>query len=98
MAACAHAYLPHNRHSVREKTAWVGLVAVAPDQRGRGLGRRINARAICMAVQALGADAIYELVSADNVPSRRMVEACGPRLRADLLCGIGTAGTQRFTK
>ena len=29
IVACAHAYFPHNRHSAHEKTAWVGLVAVA---------------------------------------------------------------------
>lgn len=98
VVACAHAYFPHNRHSVYKSAAWVGLVAVADQQRGRRLGTRINARAICLATQSLGATAIYELVASDNEPSRRMVESCGPRLRADLLCGIGSAEQHRFTK
>ena len=98
IVACAHAYLPHNRHSAHENTAWVGLVAVAEQQRGRRLGGRINARAICLAIQALGADAIYELVASDNAPSQRMIESCGLQLRSDLFCGIATTGEQRFTK
>lgn len=98
VVACAHAYLPHNRHSAHERTAWVGLVAVAQQQRGRRLGSRINARAICLAIGALGADAIYELVASDNDPSRRMVESCGLRWRSDLICGIATSQGQRFTR
>lgn len=98
LVACAHAYFPHNRHSAQANTAWVGLVAVAEQQRGRRLGSRINARAICLAIQTLGAKAIYELVAPDNDRSRRMVESCGLRLRSDLFCGIATTGEQRFTK
>lgn len=98
IVACAHAYLPHNRHSSYEKTAWVGLVAVAAQQRGRRLGSRTNARAICLAIQALGANAIYELVASDNDPSRRRVESCGLRLRSDLICGVAAAEGHRFTR
>ena len=98
IVACAHAYMPHNRYSAHEKTAWVGLVAVAGQQRGRRLGSRINARAISLAIQNLGAHAIYELVASDNDPSRRMVESCGLRLRSDLVCGLATAEGRRFTK
>ena len=98
VVACAHAYLPHNRHSVYRSTAWIGLVAVADEQRGRRLGTRVNARAICLAMEALGATSVYELVAADNEASRRMVESCGPRLRPDLICGIGSAEQHRFTK
>ena len=36
----------------------------------------------------LGAAHVYELVSAKNVPSRRMVEACGLRHEPGLVCGI----------
>jgi hypothetical protein len=84
IVACAHAYFPHNRHSARKNTAWIGLVAVAEQQRGRRLGSRINARAICLAIQTPGADAIYELVAPGNDPSRRMVESCGLRFRSNL--------------
>lgn len=98
IVACAHAYMPHNRYSAHEKTAWVGLVAVAEQQRGRRLGSRINARAICLAIQTQGANAIYELVASDNDPSRRMVESCGLRLVSDLICGIATSDGHRFTK
>lgn len=98
IVACAHAYFPHNQYSAHQKTAWVGLVAVAEQQRGRRLGSRVNARAICLAVQTLGANAIYELVASDNDASRRMVESCGLRFRDDLICGMATSSGQRFTK
>lgn len=98
IVACAHAYRPHNRHSRQYAAAWVGLVSVATEQRGRQLGTRINARAITLAIDTLGAEAIYELVASDNEPSRRMVQACGPRLRADLLCGVASSSGQRFTR
>ncbi|MBX3611578.1 MAG: GNAT family N-acetyltransferase [Hydrogenophaga sp.] len=97
VVACAHAYLPHNRFSAHEKTAWVGLVAVSPTQRGRRLGVYINARAIQLAAQLLGATAVYELVAPGNEPSRRMVEACGVRHRPELLCGMATQQENRFT-
>jgi hypothetical protein len=47
----------------------------------------------------LGASHIYELVSASNIPSRRMVEASGLRLEPTLTCGIATPHESvRFTK
>jgi hypothetical protein len=36
----------------------------------------------------LGATHVYELVSAKNIPSRRMVGSCGLRHEPDLVCGI----------
>jgi hypothetical protein len=47
----------------------------------------------------LQATHIYELVSATNAPSRRMVEACGLRLEPDLVCGIAMPNEgSRFTR
>jgi hypothetical protein len=36
----------------------------------------------------LNATHIYELVSSSNVPSRRMVDACGLRFEPGLVCGV----------
>lgn len=96
--AAAHSYLPHNRHSQRHRWAWGGLVCVAPSARGRGLGGLVNALMVEAAIERLGADWIYELVSSGNVASRRMVEASGLRLDPTLVGGIAAKGGARYTR
>jgi hypothetical protein len=99
VVATAHGYMPHNTFSPYCDYAWGGLVAVAEVHRGRGLGKLVNALMIDRVFRALGASHIYELVSASNIPSRRMVEACGLRLEPALTCGIATPHeSARFTK
>jgi hypothetical protein len=99
VVATAHGYMPHNALSPFRGYAWGGLVAVAEAYRGRGLGKLVNALMIDRALRQLGASHVYELVSATNEPSRRMVEACGLRLEAGLTCGIATPHeSARFTK
>jgi predicted acetyltransferase len=67
----------------------VGLVSVAPDQRGQGLGALANALLVQASVNELGASHVYEMVAPDNVASRRMIESSGLVLRPDLICGVG---------
>lgn len=99
IAAVAHGHLPHNAHSPYHHYAWGGLVAVAESQRGKGLGTYINARMIVSVFRELDATHIYELVSASNSHSRRMVEACGLRYRPDLVCGLAMRQeSARFTR
>ncbi len=99
VVAAAHGYMPHNAHSPYHLHAWGGLVAVAETQRGKGLGTYINAMMIVSVFRDLGATHIYELVSAANIPSRRMVEACGLRCEPALVAGMATPnGNTRFTR
>ena len=99
IVAAAHGYLPHNTHSEFHHYAWGGLVAVAQSQRGKGLGNYINARMIIGVFRDLDATHVYELVSASNVASRRMVEACGLRHEPGLVCGAATPlESARFTR
>lgn len=99
IAASAHAYLPHNGASRHRSHAWGGLVAVDQAHRGKGLGRLVNAAMVVAAFRDLGASHIYELVSASNEVSRRMVEACGLRHAPDLVCGLATREeAARFTR
>ncbi len=99
VVAAAHGYLPHNVHSDYHRYAWGGLVAVAETLRGRGLGNFVNARMIVSMFRDLGATHIYELVSATNFPSRRMVEAGGLRSEPGLVCGIAMRNeSPRFTR
>jgi hypothetical protein len=91
--------LPHNAFSNFRGYAWGGLVAVAESQRGRRLGNYINARAVVGAIRDLGATHVYELVSATNAPSRRMVESCGLRHEPAFLSGMAVpADGGRFTR
>ncbi len=97
--AFANGCFPHNRFSPHHRSAWVGLVAVDPKARGLGLGKIVNALAIRRMVEEFGAERVYELVSATNEASRRMVEACGPTVDPTLLCGsVVPDGAQRFTR
>ncbi|MGO4138471.1 GNAT family N-acetyltransferase [Rhizobium brockwellii] len=99
VVSTAHGYMPHNAYSPYRQYAWGGLVAVAESCRGQGLGKYVNALMIERVFQELGASHVYELVSASNLPSRRMVEACGLRLEPTLTCGIAThRESARFTK
>jgi hypothetical protein len=99
VVAAAHGYLPHNAHSAYRRHAWGGLVAVAESQRGKGLGNYINARMIVSVFRDLDATHVYELVSASNILSRRMVESCGLRPEPALVCGTATPdGSARFTQ
>ena len=99
IVAAAHGYLPHNAHSAYHRHAWGGLVAVAELQRGKGLGNYINARMVVSVFRDLDAAYVYELVSASNMPSRRMVESCGLRPEPALVCGAATPNeTARFTR
>lgn len=97
--AVAHTYMPHNAYSAFREYAWGGLVSVAEAHRGCGLGGYINASIVASAFRDLGASHIYEMVSETNVPSRRMVEACGLRHDASVVSGIATAAENgRFTR
>lgn len=99
LAAVAHGYLPHNAFSRYDGYAWGGLVAVGEKMRGKGLGSSINARMVAAVFRNLGATHIYELVSATNIPSRRMVHACGLRHDPGLVCGVATpADAERLTR
>ncbi len=99
IVAAAHGYMPHNAHSAYHRHAWGGLVAVAESQRGKGLGNYINARMIVSVFRDLDATHVYELVSASNMPSRRMVESCGLWPEPGLVCGAATPNeSARFTR
>lgn len=98
IAATAHANMPFNSHSRHRSSAWVGLITVAAQLRGRGLGRSINALAIMAAAEGLGANAVVEFVHAENAASRRMIESCGLRLDPELVCGLAVQTVDaRFT-
>jgi GNAT superfamily N-acetyltransferase len=99
IAATAFAYFPYNRHSAHRVTAWAGLVAVREDLRNRGIGVLVNALALQEAVNELEAERVQEYARTSNVPSCRMIERCGLRLRTDVRSGIAQpVGAGSFTR
>ena len=99
VVAVAHGYLPHNSSSPYRRYAWGGLVAVAVSQRGKGLGNYVNARLVESVFDDIAATHIYELVSATNIPSRRMVTSCGLKFEPTLVCGVVSRNeSARFTR
>jgi Acetyltransferase (GNAT) family len=98
IAATSYAYRPHNAHSRFHKCAWVGLIAVSQDHRGKQVGRYVDACAVAAAFADLGAEAVYELVSGTNLASRKMVESCGLTLDPNFKTGAATTSSERFTR
>jgi hypothetical protein len=99
IVATAFAYFPYNRHSPYRASAWAGLVAVREDVRKRGIGVRANALALREVVSDLGAKRVQEYARTSNVPSCRMIERCGLRLRPDVRSGIAQpVGARSFTR
>lgn len=97
--SAAFGYFPHNRHSPWRSYGWGGLVCVDPSQRGKGLGKFVNAMMTVRVFSTLNASHIYELVSATNDASRRMVGSCGLRHEPRLVCGMAVSqGRERYTR
>ncbi len=63
-----------------------GLVSIglAPEARGRGLGRALLAAGLDAAARELGIHRARAIVRADNLPSRRLFEAAGFTRTADI--------------
>lgn len=64
-----------------------------------GTADDIRARLLARGCRFDGATHVYELVSAANQPSRRMVESCGLRHESNFVCGVATSiDRARFTR
>ncbi|MGE0503055.1 MAG: GNAT family N-acetyltransferase [Rhizobiaceae bacterium] len=98
LAATAHGYMPHNRYSPLNRSAWAGLVAVAPKHRSLGLGTFVTAGMMEGCFSILDAETVHAFASTTNMPSRRMLEACGLRHEPGLTGGIAVTGAERFTR
>lgn len=98
LRAVAFGHFASNRYSPWHRTAWCGLVAVAPEARGIGLGRAVNDAAIGAMIGPHGAEAVVEFAAPDNRASRAMIEGSGLVLREDILSCAATRGAARFTR
>jgi ribosomal protein S18 acetylase RimI-like enzyme len=59
------------------RKGWINRVAVEPDCRGRGYGRKMIAEAEKNLREKHGATVISALIEQGNIPSRRLFEKCG---------------------
>jgi len=78
-------YVPELHRRLRFEGAYLWRLYVVPDERDRGVGTAVVARAVRAAAERPGTDRIVALVAPDNVPSRKAFDALGFR------------PTQRFT-
>ncbi|MCG6884018.1 MAG: GNAT family N-acetyltransferase [Silicimonas sp.] len=98
LAAVAFGHFCFTPPSIWDGTAWSGLVAVEESARGTGLGRAVSDAAIDAMIGTHGARAVVEYATADNMPSRRMIEGSGLRMRDDILTCAATAGSTPYTR
>ncbi|MBV1868984.1 MAG: GNAT family N-acetyltransferase [Marinosulfonomonas sp.] len=98
IVATGFAAMTHNQFSPFEGVAWVGLIAVAPSWRGKELGKYVDALSNLVAVDELGATATMEFVAQDNIPSRRMLEACGLRQSDNRTVAMLSMSQDRMTR
>lgn len=98
IAATGLAVMPHNRFSRFACTGWVGLIAVAPDWRGMGLGKTVDAICGMDAIRHLGADSAMEFVAPDNAASRAVVQSCGYALQPEMHTVMISRSETRLTR
>ena len=76
----------------------MGLISIHPEQRGRGLGRLMNAFTILEALTRLPGNQVNENVAVNNAPSWAMVRRCGLQERPELVMVILSRERTRFTR
>ena len=98
ITATGFSAMTHNSWSPFAGAAWVGLIGVAPELRGIGLGKQVDAICNLAAVEELGATATIEFVAPDNIPSRAMLESCGLRQMEGLSVVMISTSPERMTR
>lgn len=81
--ATAHGDMRYHPQGAMAGTLWAGLVAVDPDARRGGLGRRANAEALRAAHAAIGWHRVVEFAKTSNTASSRMIRSCGLETHED---------------
>ena len=98
LVGSATAQARHHPQGAWAGVIFVGLISVHPEQRGRGLGRLMNAVTILEALARLPGDRVNENVAVDNAPSWAMVRRCGLEERSELVTVILSREATRFTR
>lgn len=78
--------------------AFNGSISVSPDNRGQGLAKLVNAAVLLESQKAFNWINCLAQVQADNIASRKMIEACGMRM-SDTLKTVAVIGSDApFTR
>lgn len=89
--------LTQNRFSPRPQAATVGMIAVSAAVRGRGLGLRICAECLAMAIETLGAPYVMGFATRQNAPSRAMLTRCGLAISPYFML-VASVGGDKLTR
>ena len=98
LIATAYATMMFHPKSRLGDTVFAGIVSVAEEARGKGLGKLVNAHALTESRETMGWVQAVEFVASDNTASRGMVSACGLAHKEQRVGAIATNGNLRFTK
>jgi hypothetical protein len=96
--ATAHGDMRYHPDSPMGGTLWAGIVAVDPDARSGGLGRRANAEALRAAQHAFGWTRVVEFARPTNISSSRMIKSCGMALYGDWCAFLIMPSGVEFTR
>ncbi|MEO3414485.1 GNAT family N-acetyltransferase [Roseovarius sp. CAU 1744] len=96
IAAAGFVGMLQNRFSPLHDCAWLGLITCDPDMRGHGLGRRVTAELIRVALDDLGAGRVMGFAAASNAASGAMLRGCGLR-PVNHASYVATLSATRFT-
>ena len=94
-ASANYRYHPKSRFS---RHLFAGSVAVSPDHKRKGLGKLANAIVLVESHKAFGWVTALEQARPDNIPSRRMIEACGLKMSDDWVTISVVNSEEEFTR
>ena len=75
-----------------------GSVSVAEECRGMGLGKLLNAKVLLDSHERYSWTGALAQARPDNLPSRKMIEACGLKMSPDLVTISVIASDEEFTR
>lgn len=98
LVATASAAMRHHGRSRLGGYLFAGMVSVSLENRGRGLGKLVNAVTLAESQTRFGWQMVCEQVVPDNRASRAMIEACGLRHDEGLVSVAAFNSEEGFTR
>jgi len=98
LVATASANCRYHSNSRFSEHVFEGSVSVADNCKGMGLGKLLNATVLVYSHRLYNWAGVLAQARPDNVPSRRMIEACGLEMSPDLVTISVVAVDEEFTR
>ena len=83
----------HYVHPDKPQELWINELGVAPEHRGRGVGRQLMA-ALFERARSLGCNQAWVLTEEENLPARRLYASMGGKTRRVLMLDFDLAGSE----